>query len=63
MKKLTVEYYQSESDGQWYWRLTSRNGKTRCQGEGHPTRANARRAFRTIVKDLREGEVVEVEQL
>ena len=32
------------ADGQFGWHLKSRNGKIRCQGEGHPTRAGATRA-------------------
>ena len=36
------------ADGQFAWHLVARNGNIRCQGEGHPNRANATRAFRGV---------------
>ena len=44
----SLEYWQSPKDGQWYWHLKGANGKVVCHGEGHPTKAKAIRAARSI---------------
>lgn len=59
-KRLRKVYYIG-ADGQHYWRLVARNGRIRCQGEGHPSRSNARRALDTLIEDIRADDVELVE--
>lgn len=40
----TIEVYQSEADGQFYWRRKAPNGKVICTGEGHTRKRDAFRA-------------------
>ena len=42
----TIDIYQSEHDGQFYWHRKAPNGEVISSGEGHPRRYNAFRAVR-----------------
>jgi len=44
--------FYSGGDNRWYWNITGRNNRIRCHGEGHPSKSNALRAFKTLWKDL-----------
>ncbi len=37
-KPLRFEYWKSNKNGQWYWRLKARNGEPVAQGEGYKSK-------------------------
>lgn len=39
-------------DRQWYWQLVSRNGKVTADNEGYPTKSNATRAAKALVRSV-----------
>ena len=51
---MPVEFYQDDDTyrnkpGQfWRWRLKANNGEIVAQGEGHSSKADARRAYETM---------------
>jgi uncharacterized protein YegP (UPF0339 family) len=37
---MKIQYWKSKTNGQWYWRVVSRNGKSVCVGgEGYKRRS------------------------
>lgn len=44
---------QSEKDGQWYWHLVARNGKTIADGsEGYASAGNCRKAVKRVMNSV-----------
>lgn len=48
MRRARVQFYRDRR-GEWRWRVRAGNGRIVAQGEGHPTRAKAIRAFNSVV--------------
>ena len=48
---MIIEIYKGK-DGQFYWRSRAKNGKIRCNGEGHPSKAKAIRAAKGTIDDF-----------
>jgi len=46
-KKLTIQIYQS-TDGQWRFRIRSRNGQIVAQSEGYKQRKSALKTAQTL---------------
>ena len=44
-----VEIYKGAIEF-YHWRLRAANGRILCHGEGHPSRANARRAAEGVMR-------------
>jgi len=58
-KKLTIQIYQS-TDGQWRFRIRSRNGQIVAQSEGYVQRKSALKTAQTLA--VAEYSIREVEQ-
>ena len=41
-----------DSQGMYRWRMVGNNGKTQCQGEDYPTKANAERGVFAVIKNI-----------
>lgn len=66
MRKAQFEVYQQHNymtDAlEWRWRLRAANGRIICWGESHPTRYNALRAVRGVMRLAPNAVLVEVEK-
>jgi uncharacterized protein YegP (UPF0339 family) len=47
-KKLTIELYKSQTDGQYRFRIKSRNGQIVAQSEGYVQRKSALKTAQTL---------------
>jgi len=44
--------WRSHRDGQWYWRLRARNGRTLAHSEGYTRRARALQGIRAAARAI-----------
>lgn len=52
-RKLYVDFWESVKNGDYYFRVRSRNWKSHLvAGEGHGTRFGIKRAIRTFLNDM-----------
>jgi len=59
---MKVEYYRSKKNGQWYWRLRSRNGrKITTGGEGFKRKSGCLRSIDAVRKAFAFAKYVIVE--
>jgi uncharacterized protein YegP (UPF0339 family) len=49
---MRVEIIQSKHSGQWYWRFKASNGRIIADAESFPTKANAVRAAKGVVRSV-----------
>lgn len=48
-KTLRFEYWKSNKNKQWYWRIRAGNGEPIAQGEGYKSKAGALKLFRLLL--------------
>jgi len=58
-KKLSIELYKSQTDGQWRFRIRSRNGQIVAQSEGYVQRKSALKTAQTLAAAVYTIEEVE----
>jgi uncharacterized protein YegP (UPF0339 family) len=56
---MKYEYWQSSSDGNWYWHLKAANGEEIAQGEGYASQQHCLDAIKLVKssKNAPENEV------
>lgn len=45
---LRFEYWKSNKNGQWYWRLKAGNNEPICQSEGYKSKASVVKVFHVL---------------
>jgi uncharacterized protein YegP (UPF0339 family) len=60
----TFEVFRSDANGEWYWRITHRNGNiVAVAGEGYTRKAKALSSARRLAKGFRNGIVIGLDAL
>jgi uncharacterized protein YegP (UPF0339 family) len=54
---MSIQLFQSSENGQWYFRLVARNGKTIAASEGYRRKAGARKTIKRYWPEVRVKEV------
>lgn len=59
-RKNRFEYYQSENDGKWYFRIVAENGEITSQSQGYISKNGALKGIRAVIEAARNYEIMEV---
>lgn len=50
--------FRSQEDGQWYWHIDARNGRTVCSSEGYRRRVDAIKVCKKLSMHLMDAPIV-----
>lgn len=58
--KLRFQYGKSPTDGQWYWRVRSRNSEIVAQGEGYKRKAGVIKVWKLLALNMGSSALIEL---